>query len=151
MIARGFILQATYRTASQPGGVLPVVYLYGRLEHGGTFLVRDSRQRPSFYIRAADAGRQVAAVAGALPARAMILKLKPGGRIAPHIDQGAYAEATHRWHAAIETNGQAWLQIADERLHMAPGELWWFDKHALHYGANEGQTDRVHLIVDTFR
>jgi DNA polymerase-2 len=33
------------------------VHLYGRLEGGDTFLVRDDRQRPHFYIRAADAGR----------------------------------------------------------------------------------------------
>jgi DNA polymerase-2 len=53
---RGFILQATWRIASDPsGGRYPVVHLYGRLENGGTFLVRDDRQRPQFYIRAADA------------------------------------------------------------------------------------------------
>ncbi len=33
------------------------MHLYGRLEDGGTFLVRDDRQRPHFYIRAADAQR----------------------------------------------------------------------------------------------
>jgi hypothetical protein len=32
------------------------VHLYGRLENGGSFLVRDDRQPPHFYIRAADAG-----------------------------------------------------------------------------------------------
>jgi DNA polymerase-2 len=31
------------------------VHLYGRLENGGTFLVRDDRQRPHFYIRSTDA------------------------------------------------------------------------------------------------
>jgi DNA polymerase II len=31
-----------------------VVHLHGRLEDGGTFLVRDDRQRPHFYIRASD-------------------------------------------------------------------------------------------------
>jgi len=32
-----------------------VVHLYGRLENGESFLVRDDRQRPHFYLRAADA------------------------------------------------------------------------------------------------
>ena len=50
--ARGFVLQASYRIRD---GV-PVVHLYGVLEQGGTFLVRDARQRPSFYIRRQDAG-----------------------------------------------------------------------------------------------
>ncbi len=52
---RGFILQASYRVVSQSGGRVPVVLLYGCLETGGTFLVRDDRQRPHFFIRAADA------------------------------------------------------------------------------------------------
>jgi DNA polymerase II len=58
MIARGFILQASYRVESQPAtGRRPVVHIYGRLADGGTFLVRDDRQRPHFYIRAADTQR----------------------------------------------------------------------------------------------
>jgi DNA polymerase-2 len=55
---RGFILQASYRVVSQlGGGRVPVIHIYGRLEDGGTFLVRDDRQRPHFYIRAADVDR----------------------------------------------------------------------------------------------
>lgn len=56
--ARGFILQASYRVVTEPDGRrVPVVHIYGRLEDGGTFLVRDNRQRPHFYIRATDAER----------------------------------------------------------------------------------------------
>jgi DNA polymerase-2 len=59
---RGVILQASYRVVTQPGGRrVPVVHLYGRLEDGGTFLVRDDRQQPHFYIRAADAARALSA------------------------------------------------------------------------------------------
>ena len=50
---RGFILQSTYRIEAAK----PVVMIYGRLEKGGSFLVRDTRQIPCFYIRAQDAGR----------------------------------------------------------------------------------------------
>src|SRR5262245_47125558 len=58
MKVRGFVFQATYRTTSGPSGVrAPVVYLYGKLEQGGTFLVRDDRQRPRFFVRAVDAPR----------------------------------------------------------------------------------------------
>lgn len=52
---RGFILQASYRISQANGQRIPVVHIYGRLEDGGTFLVRDSRQRPHFYIEASDA------------------------------------------------------------------------------------------------
>ena len=55
---RGFILQASYRVeAGEIGERRPVVHLYGRLDDGRTFLVRDDRQRPHFYIRDADAQR----------------------------------------------------------------------------------------------
>ncbi len=55
---RGVILQATYRILRRRGGKrVPVVHLYGKLEDGGSFLVRDDRQAPHFYIRAADAAR----------------------------------------------------------------------------------------------
>jgi DNA polymerase-2 len=58
MKARGFLFQADYRIVSGPAGVrIPVVHLYGRLEDGGTFHVRDDRQWPYFYIRSEDAGR----------------------------------------------------------------------------------------------
>ena len=58
MTQRGFILQATYRVSLGPDGrPRPVVHLYGRLEDGTSFLVRDDRQRPHCYIRAADSDR----------------------------------------------------------------------------------------------
>ena len=58
MNSRGFITQANYRVVTEPDGRRrPVIHLYGRLEDGAAFLVRDDRQRPHFYIRAADAER----------------------------------------------------------------------------------------------
>src|SRR5262245_57262786 len=55
---RGFILQASYRVETFANGERrPVVHLYGRLDDGRTFLVRDDRQRPHFYIRDSDAQR----------------------------------------------------------------------------------------------
>jgi DNA polymerase-2 len=48
---RGFILQATYRTHHG----MPVVYLFGRLQDGQTFVVRDYDQTPHFYIAQRDA------------------------------------------------------------------------------------------------
>jgi DNA polymerase-2 len=55
---RGFILQTSYRVQTRSDGTrVPVVHIYGRLEDGGTFLVRDDRQRPYFFIRKADLER----------------------------------------------------------------------------------------------
>jgi DNA polymerase-2 len=50
---RGFVLQPTYRIE----GGRPIVYLFGKLETGETFLVRDSRCTPYFFVRRADAAR----------------------------------------------------------------------------------------------
>ena len=58
---RGFILQPTYRIASGR----PVVHIYGKLEDGRTFVVRDGRRMPHFYVCEADAA--AAARHGASP------------------------------------------------------------------------------------
>ena len=63
---RGFITQASYRVATDANARRrPVIQIYGRLEDGASFLVRDDRQRPHFYIRAADLERARAAGAPA--------------------------------------------------------------------------------------
>ena len=46
----GFILQAYHRHSQG----LPTLFLTGRLESGATFLVRENRQRPYFYLRSED-------------------------------------------------------------------------------------------------
>jgi len=59
---RGFILQSSYRVVTlRDGDRAPVIHVHGRLEDGGTFLIREDRQRAHFYIRAADAERARAA------------------------------------------------------------------------------------------
>jgi DNA polymerase-2 len=50
---RGFILQQTYRIESGR----PVVLIYGTLESGRPFLLRDTRQQPGFWVLAEDGPR----------------------------------------------------------------------------------------------
>ena len=54
-VQTGFIVQPTYRIVRRR----PVVLLYGRLSNGETFLVRDNRMSPYFYIEQEDAERVV--------------------------------------------------------------------------------------------
>jgi DNA polymerase II len=55
---KGFILQSAYRVLTRPGGLRArVIHIFGRLEDGATFLIRDDRSKPVFYIRASDAER----------------------------------------------------------------------------------------------
>jgi DNA polymerase-2 len=49
----GFLLHPTYRIEDRS----PVVHLFGVLDTGESFVVRDWRTRPHFFIRAFDAGR----------------------------------------------------------------------------------------------
>ncbi len=50
---RGFVLQSSYRIESGR----PVVVIYGKLETGHSFLIRDTRQVPFFHVRLADMER----------------------------------------------------------------------------------------------
>jgi len=52
-MVRGFILQPTYRLERGRA----VVQLYGKLESGESFLLRDTRQVPHFFVRRADGER----------------------------------------------------------------------------------------------
>ena len=70
MVFCGFIFQASYRIRA---GV-PVVHLFGRLENGDTFLVRDRRQSPHFHVPAD-------APARALPADWQGARLSPSDRV----------------------------------------------------------------------
>jgi quercetin dioxygenase-like cupin family protein len=83
--------------------------------------------------------------------RAIIVKLKPGGHISAHIDQGPWAEKTDRYHIILSTNSCATLSVEDEEITGEPGEVWWFNKHASHRALNNGKTDRIHLIVDVLK
>jgi DNA polymerase II len=60
-VLRGFVLQPTYRLEEGRA----VVLLHGRLEDGRSFLVRDDRPTPHFYVAASDA--EAARAHGARP------------------------------------------------------------------------------------
>ena len=78
----------------------------------------------------------------------LIVKLKPGGRVTEHIDQGAYADHYTRFHVALTSNPGCYQTAGDERATFAPGEAWWFNHKKPHTAANEGETDRLHIIID---
>jgi hypothetical protein len=84
-------------------------------------------------------------------ARVMLVNLFPGGHIARHIDQGNYAAMTERYHLCVTGNDDCVMNIEDENVCAKPEELWWFNKKAEHEVSNKGDTDRIHLIVDTWR
>lgn len=78
---------------------------------------------------------------------AMLVNLKAGGRITPHTDEGAYARYYARFHYVLTSTPQCRFTVGDETVHMAPGELWWFNHQIEHHVENDGP-DRIHLIFD---
>lgn len=80
--------------------------------------------------------------------RVIITRLKPGGGIAPHIDQGLYAQHFKRYHICLQSDPGTTFNCGVESVHMAPGEAWWFDHRKEHSVCNGSNQDRIHLIVD---
>ncbi len=79
--------------------------------------------------------------------RAMIVNLKPGTKVLPHIDAGNYYINKDRCHIPISTRGS--LNICDgERQIYEEGELWWFDNKKTHEAENTSDEERVHIIFD---
>lgn len=80
--------------------------------------------------------------------RVLIVKLKPGGSIDPHEDTGRYAKAYSRFHLVLKSEPGNRFSCEGESVHMAPGELWWFNHRGEHAVVNESEQDRIHLIFD---
>ena len=83
--------------------------------------------------------------------RAIIVRLKAGGVITPHIDEGEHSDITERYHIPIEAYPGSEAVVEDEVVAMREGEVWWFEKHKLHTFYNKSTLPRTHLIVDVLR
>lgn len=92
-------------------------------------------------------------VGGVELGRALIVNLKPGGRITPHVDEGIYADHFERFHLVLSSAPGNVFHVFDdedgvETASMKPGELWWFDHKRVHCVENHSDEPRLHLIVD---
>ena len=80
--------------------------------------------------------------------RVLIVKLRPGGFVTPHVDEGKYAEHFARLHIVLTTNEQCTNVTDGVSEHWRAGSVWWFNHKLRHAAVNEGSTDRIHMIVD---
>ena len=80
--------------------------------------------------------------------RVVIAKLKAGGMIGEHIDEGEYHKDYSRYHLVVDTNPKVIFGCGGEEVHMPEGTIWWFNNQLPHYVRNDGDTDRTHIIVD---
>jgi hypothetical protein len=79
----------------------------------------------------------------------LITRVPAGRQVAPHDDRG-------RWHPTffqtkaylpLATNPKCYSTCEDERVVMNVGECWLFDNLKTHSTVNDGETDRLTLIV----
>lgn len=83
--------------------------------------------------------------------KAMIVRLKPGGVVDWHRDEGAYAEAHLRVHLCLVPSPGALLYCGGEAANLPVGQLTLVNVQALHSAINLGSVARTHLIVDLRR
>lgn len=77
------------------------------------------------------------------------LKLEAGAVIKQHRDHElAFEKGEARLHFPVITNPQVMFYIGDERVPLQQGEAWYINANLPHRVSNEGQTDRIHLVVD---
>lgn len=79
----------------------------------------------------------------------LITRVPPGQQVAPHDDRGRWHPEHYRTKAYIPlaTNAQCYSTCGDERVTMGLGECWLFDNLQTHSTVNDGETDRMTLIV----
>ena len=77
--------------------------------------------------------------------RAFFVKLPPGAAMHKHRDCGDCQTD----HVVISTNDKCfnWWD-EDQSVHMEAGKRYTVDRTLLHWATNDGETDRVHLLVE---
>src|SRR6185312_11770638 len=81
-------------------------------------------------------------------ARATLVRLKPGGKVYEHIDEGEYYKKRNRYHLVLQSPNGSVLNSGGENVTMRNGELWWFDNKKMHSALNYGDDWRIHIIFD---
>ncbi|MFI5137330.1 MAG: aspartyl/asparaginyl beta-hydroxylase domain-containing protein [Sphingobacteriales bacterium] len=80
---------------------------------------------------------------------ARFLNLKAGAVIKEHIDNElAFEKGEARLHFPVFTNPDVEFYSEDKRIVLQEGECWYLNANLPHRVANNGNTDRIHLVVD---
>lgn len=78
----------------------------------------------------------------------LITKIPAGQRVLPHIDRGWHPEYYNvKLYVPLQSNERCVNRVEDERVVMRVGEVWYFDNTKEHEVINDGDTDRVTLII----
>jgi len=78
-----------------------------------------------------------------------LLNLKSGAKIKPHKDNElAFEKGEARIHIPVFTNTKVGFYVEDHQVTMNQGECWYINANLKHSVANNGNTDRIHLVID---
>ena len=78
--------------------------------------------------------------------RVILTRMKPGGEIERHTDEGPYADKYDRFHVCL--SGDSLFCVEGVPQAMQPGQLFWFNHKLPHWVVNRTESDRIHLIID---
>lgn len=87
-------------------------------------------------------------IPGAQLGRVLLTKLKPGGVIIPHFDQGPYADQFDRFHVVLDAADGNVITVDGQDFIPVTGDLFWFNHKLVHSYRNESDRPRLHLIID---
>ena len=78
----------------------------------------------------------------------LITKIAPGGKVLPHIDKGWHPEYYNcKLYVPIKANPKCANRVEDEWVVMSAGDCWYFDNTKEHEVTNDGDDDRMTLII----
>jgi hypothetical protein len=87
------------------------------------------------------------AVCGERLGGVLITKLKPGGKILPHMDEGWHAGYYEKFFIPIQNDKGAIFCWEDMTIEPEPGEVWQFNNNVKHWVENNSERDRIAMIV----
>ena len=78
-----------------------------------------------------------------------LMRLTPGSRIKEHTDlELSVEEGTARIHIPVTTNAEVEFYLNRSRVVLEAGTAWYLRLSDPHSVANEGSSDRVHMVID---
>ena len=80
--------------------------------------------------------------------KCVFIKLPPSKKVKEHKDSKDYLGSVRRHHIAITTNDNVLFFVNGERKNMKVGECWEINNNKFHSVENNGDTERIHLMVD---
>jgi hypothetical protein len=81
-----------------------------------------------------------------------LMNLKPKSEIKTHTDNaGGYVDGFCRIHIPIITNESISFVVNEKQIPMKVGEAWYANFSQPHSVKNDGESDRIHLVIDCIR